>query len=58
MEMHHGNMIHNRLLEIMEFRQMVLMVGKLAMVVMHLDGWSMQKSLCDSNEDELMVKQT
>lgn len=33
MEMHHGNLIHHRLLEIMELRQMVLMVGKLAMVV-------------------------
>ncbi|CBI23698.3 unnamed protein product, partial [Vitis vinifera] len=33
MEMQHGNLIHHRLLEIMELRQMVLMVGKLAMVV-------------------------
>ncbi len=33
METQHGNLIHHRLLEIMELRQMVLMVGKLAMVV-------------------------
>ena len=44
MEMQHGNLIHPRLLEVMEHKQMFLMIVKLVMVVKHVNGQPIQKA--------------
>lgn len=44
MKMRHGNLVHLRLLEVMELRQVLLMMGALVGVVKHVDGQPIQRA--------------